>query len=289
MIPAPPVEILHESVSTGPAQVRPGLSPVRPAREKRDRTVPRPAAQGARPEPGLLVNPRLADLEEALDQAASLANGRCYVRTVNALPAEPVLEHPHGLLLANGHPRRYTHTHMWPTSAVGVAWFTVLGRKFVRVWGSRGDVSGPRHALRLLPGTPGDPEGLHRCWAATFPQRSSELRQRRAERLRRTLERFGPAGEDDRTNLALWWVRVRAYAPGVGLILSDGLSRPQTVEVVVRDPSTGLRHHLSVPPRFGDPGSKTFQSLGSAAARVRAGVAWTFGMKPEEYAPELEA
>ena len=77
--------------------------------------------------------------------------------------------------------------------------------------------------------------------------------------------------------------------PGLGVILSDDLARPRLVQVVVRDPSTGFRHHLTVPPRFGNPHTKTFQNLRTSAARIQAALAWTFGIKPEEYAPALEA
>jgi hypothetical protein len=107
--------------------------------------------------------------------------------------------------------------------------------------------------------------------------------------LRRVLERVGPEGEDDRVNLNLQRAVVRAHVPGLGIILSDNGVRTRLVQVVVRDPSTGIRHHLSVPPRFGNPRTKTFQGLRTAEARIHAAVAWTFGMKPDEYAPTLEA
>lgn len=238
--------------------------------------------------PGLLVDPGCTALQNALRLAASIANGRSRVRTVDPLPVGSILRHPCGLWLENGHPHRHTPRHMWPTSAVGAAWFTLAGRKFVRVWGNRGQVSGPRHSLRLLP-EPTDGEGLRRCWEQTFPERATVLLMQRTERIRRILERFGSGGQDDGSNLAPHTALVRAYAPGVGVILSDDYARPRLVQVVVRDRSTGRRHHLTVPPRFGNPGSRAFRQLGSAEARVRAAVAWTSSLTRGDYTLELDS
>jgi hypothetical protein len=178
----------------------------------------------------------------------------------------------------------------WPfTSVVGVAWITLAGVKYVRVWGERCRSHGGPGLRHLFLPDPSDGEGMRCCWALVFPRRYRTFRDLRVERLRGILERIGPAGEDDRVNLNLRTARVRAYVPGFGLIMSDGLARTRAVQVVVRDPSTGFRHHISVPPRFGNPRSRTFQKLGTAGARVHAAVAWTFGMRPEEYDPALEA
>ena len=90
-------------------------------------------------------------------------------------------------------------------------------------------------------------------------------------------------------NLILRGASLRAHVPGLGIILSDRSTRTQLAQVVVRDPSTGFRHHISVPPRFGNPRTKTFRELRTAEARIHAAVAWTFDMRPEEYEPALEA
>ena len=247
--------------------------------------IPIPRADPGRP----LRNPRRADLKRELEVAAKRANERAKVRLAGALAAGPILAHPYGVMEANGGLLMGMGRPNWrATSVVGAAWTTARGAKHVRIWGMRRLACGFPDPFLFLPEA-SDGDGLHHCWALTFPERFTRFRDARALRLRRILDRIGPPGEDDRVNLALRVTRIRAHVPGVGVILSDNLARPQVVQVVVRDPSTGLRHHISVPPRFGDPNSKTFQRLGSSAARLRAALAWTFDMGPEEYAPALEA
>ena len=174
------------------------------------------------------------------------------------------------------------------TSSVGAAWCTFGGVKYIRIWGLRGHVHGQAHSFLLLPEA-SDRVGRRNCWAAVFPLRSWRCRQRRHEHLIRILERIGPPGADDRVNLSAWRTRIRAHVPGAGVLLSDDRARTQMAQVVVRDPSTGFRHHLSVPPRFGNPETKTFQKFTTARARIHAALAWTFGLKPDAYAPALEA
>jgi hypothetical protein len=244
-----------------------------------------PRADPGRP----LRNPRRAELKRELEVAAKRANERAKVRLAGALAAGPILAHPYGVMEANGGLLMGMGRPNWrATSVVGAAWTTARGAKHVRVWGMRRLACGFPDPFLFLP-EESDRQGLHACWALTFPERFTRLRHVRARRLQRILDRIGPPGWDDRLNLALHVARVRAHVPRVGAILSDDLARPQVVQVVVRDPSTGLRHHISVPPRFGDPQSKTFQKLGNSVARIQAALAWTFDFKPEEYAPALEA
>jgi len=237
----------------------------------------------------VLQDPDRRQLEKLLREAAERANGRARLRRVGSLNPGPVLAYPDGVMEDNGI-RPGMRVPYWPfTSVVGVAWMTLAGVKYVRVWGERCHSHGGPGLRHLFLPDPSDREGMRCCWALVFPPRYRRLRARREERLRRFLERMGPPGEDDRMNLNLRFALVRAYVPGLGLVLSDDLARTRLVQVVVRDPSTGLRHHMTVPPRFGNPRTKTFQRLGSPRARIRAAVAWTFGMRPEEYEPALEA
>ena len=238
---------------------------------------------------GVLRDPGRAELMRELRGAASAANERARVRRVGALSPGPILAFPHGLMEDNGD-RRGVSGPYWPfTSFVGAAWVTLAGVKWVRTWGFRCRAYGSHEYRHLFVPGLADREGTRCCWALVFPQRYRVYRQRRENRLRRILDNIGLPGEDDRINLVLRRARLRAHVPGFGVILSDDLTRTQLVQVVVRDPSTGFRHHLTVPPRFGNPRAGTFRGLGTDRARIRAALAWTFGLKPEEYAPALEA
>jgi hypothetical protein len=77
------------------------------------------------------------------------------------------------------------------------------------------------------------------------------------------------------------------------------------VYLIVRDTTTGEAHILRVPPKYGNGNTQFFQkfyydarprcrSMAGAErtaeeARIHAAVAWTFGLKPEEYQPQVEA
>lgn len=95
--------------------------------------------------------------------------------------------------------------------------------------------------------------------------------------------RFGEAGSDDRLQVRSPYAV--ADAGDRGLIVTDNPFRPRVVQVVVTDATTGLRHHLTVPPRFG----KRLAAGESAADRVLAAIAWTFGLAAAQYAPAVEA
>jgi hypothetical protein len=62
--------------------------------------------------------------------------------------------------------------------------------------------------------------------------------------------------------------------------------------LVVRDATSGERHVLRVPPKFGKRTSKTRQTLleqGGATALVAGALAWTFGRKAGDYRPARES
>lgn len=96
------------------------------------------------------------------------------------------------------------------------------------------------------------------------------------------LDRIGPSGEDDSVQIAL---PLRVCKSRDGLIIADHPTAPRIVQVVVRDSTTGHRHHLTVPERFGLP----LAADESATGRVRAAIAWTFRLKPEQYRPTVTA
>jgi hypothetical protein len=59
--------------------------------------------------------------------------------------------------------------------------------------------------------------------------------------------------------------------------------------LIVRDSTTREAHILRVPPKFGNSDTQFFGRLDSAAERIRAAVAWTFGRGAGEYRPDVEA
>ncbi len=76
--------------------------------------------------------------------------------------------------------------------------------------------------------------------------------------------------------------RVVAYSDeGVVIRSRDG----RIVQVVVRDATTGKRHQITVPPKYG----RDLAKGKVEADRVHAAIAWTFGLRPDQYRPELVA
>lgn len=61
------------------------------------------------------------------------------------------------------------------------------------------------------------------------------------------------------------------------------------VYLVVRDATSSARHILRIPPRFGRYTSATVKRLANSDDLTQAAVAWTFDVRPEEYAPQLVA
>ena len=91
---------------------------------------------------------------------------------------------------------------------------------------------------------------------------------------REALDDWAPAGDDDRLRFAADVLEV-VDADERGVLI-----RPLSVEgetsaaqVVVIDASTGLRHHITVPP---------------SCRTVQEGLAWSFGLRPSEYRPTIE-
>ncbi len=59
--------------------------------------------------------------------------------------------------------------------------------------------------------------------------------------------------------------------------------------LVVRDTTTKQAHVLRVPPKFGNNGTRFYGTFTTPGERIKAAVAWTFGMESREYAPAVEA
>ena len=56
--------------------------------------------------------------------------------------------------------------------------------------------------------------------------------------------------------------------------------------LVLRDSTTGERHILRIPPRFGSTRSATWRRARSAEDLIQAATAWTFGLRPSQYQPQ---
>lgn len=236
-----------------------------------------------------LTSPSVDAVTAALDSALDSANTGARTRTVSrsdvASWPERVASSPEGVLAADGGSVPNCYKYAAETTDVVVAWWTDgRGRKTVTV-------SAARVRARSTSGGRGNGTATPRgsAWELTFPSRASQLAERRRERLARLLEEVGPEGDDDRLAIRSAYDRHLAAACDGGLLVSDHATRPRVVQVVVRDSTTGRRHHITVPPKFATPSSKTYQKLGSSAARVKAAVAWTFSLAPSEYAPTCEA
>jgi hypothetical protein len=103
----------------------------------------------------------------------------------------------------------------------------------------------------------------------------------------RLLDWLGPRGEDDAISI---WNPVLVCASDDGAIITnrtvDGTTaRVSQAQVCVRCPSTGQQHRIGVPAQFAMP----LRSGETASQRIRAAVAWTFSMNPDEYRPERES
>ena len=102
---------------------------------------------------------------------------------------------------------------------------------------------------------------------------------------RSVLDGVGPQGEDDRIQP----IQPRVIARSAeGLLLCDHRGArwwddSTVVQVVVRDATTGCRHHITVPPRFCRP-LRRGETWGE---RIHAALSWTFRLGPEEYHPEI--
>jgi hypothetical protein len=110
------------------------------------------------------------------------------------------------------------------------------------------------------------------------------------QRCEAELAALGPQPTDDSRRL-LQPLLVAVGADG-SLLIADHLERPSLVQVAVRDATTGVRHHITVPPKFAHPARKTYQRIvgrGGKAALVHEAIAWTFELAGAEYAPAVQA
>jgi len=136
--------------------------------------------------------------------------------------------------------------------------------------------------------------------------------------LQHVLDQVGPAGEqaqaDEARYFAVWddapsstrrnvaRIDTIDVAPGytAALVTRHVVTfyqrslRSSQVEcvLVVRDATSGERHLLRVPPKFGSYRSKTRTRLlesGGPRALIHAAIAWTFDQRPEEYHPDVAA
>jgi hypothetical protein len=106
------------------------------------------------------------------------------------------------------------------------------------------------------------------------------------------LDRIGPRGDDDRVSVFAPHEVYRDMARNAVMITSrpgrygvEWWLDSTIIQVVVRDSTTGLRHHLTVPPRFARP----LEPGETPQDRIQAAIAWTFDLEPREYAPTVEA
>lgn len=239
-----------------------------------------------------LTNPTRARLDQAIYDALASANKRAQARlvTANEVDAEAVLRHPYGIIIVDGGGVAKSYYYAASTTVLTLAWCPKGRKKIVRVAADRypakqsayGLSTHDRRAVYRRPTR----EQAHEVWSVVFPERASRLRELRAHRLEHRLARLGEPEKNDRMAIPLWSAHVSAYVPGQGLLLSDSPLRPKIVQLVVRDPSTGYRRHITVPPRFANPATKTFQRLqaeGGGARRFRAALAWTHEHSAEEY------
>jgi len=98
------------------------------------------------------------------------------------------------------------------------------------------------------------------------------------------LDAVGPQGEDDAVQIREPYLICDSL---LGVVIGDHPTQPTIVQVVVRDSTTGQRHHLTVPPRFGRPLNSAKHE--TSYDRCRAAIAWTFGIAPSQYRPTVQA
>lgn len=239
-----------------------------------------------------LTNPTRTRLDKAICDALAAANKRARARVVtrNAVDSEAVFRYPYGVIVVDGGGIANSYNYAASTTVLTLAWCRRGRKKIVRVEAGRypakqsayGRSTRDRRAVYRRPTR----EQAREVWSVVFPERASRLRELRAHHLKLRLARLGEPMKNDRLAIPLWSAHVSAYVPGQGLLLSDNPLRPKIVQIVVRDPNTGYRRHITVPPRFANPATKTFQRLqaeGGGARRFRAALAWTHEHSSDEY------
>ena len=177
------------------------------------------------------------------------------------------------------------------TTVVGCAWYTSPIKVLTVV------LEHFRETAKQGPhGNVGDinPFGTDDPWSAVFPGRASRLQVCQEKRVKTLISKRGVQGQDDRLQI---WQPVYSALSEEGFLIKNHETNPNCGCVVVTDVTTGQRHHIIVPPKFVKPKAKTFQkaekfgkkNFGSKErGRVIAALAWTFGLKPEEYKPTIE-
>jgi len=131
-----------------------------------------------------------------------------------------------------------------------------------------------------------------------------QIAERLVGRISRTrLDSIGPVGEDDRAELVEPYLVGRSRDPE-GAPAMIVASRPAqlvhawvagrrcrdigepVVQVVVLDRSTGQRHAITVPARYGQPIDRRRETI---ASRIREALAWTWGLDADSYRPSISA
>jgi len=228
------------------------------------------------------TDPSPPELDDAVSEAVAAANYRCRTRLVAAhwIDADAVFERPHGLQRDDGGCVGTAYKYPAESSRIAVGWWTDPdGRLLVRVVSDRVSCNGSVGPIC------GD---VNSGWAFLHPEQAGQRVNLHIEFARRIVESFGPV-EDPADDFRMRFARLLAARSPDGLILVDRFQQPRVVELVVRCPSTGQRHHIGVPTRFADPQTATFHRLQTDANRVHAAAAWTFGLRPSEYQPLVEA
>lgn len=234
----------------------------------------------------VVINPTREQLVAAFVAANDNANPPRSRQRTCRLPEsliDDILTETEGLYEDDGGGVANSYGYRATTSRVGAVWYTAAdGRKHVRVCGDRVSISG-RHVSYLF-GANCEPG-----WAAVYPTRAARANYLQFERAKKAIDRVGPAGDDDRLQI---FHPLPVAVSEQGVLVADHATRPRVVQVVVRDTTTGQRHHITVPPKFATPTSKTYQKIVAKDGKrglIHAAIAWTFNLTPAQYAPALEA
>lgn len=223
------------------------------------------------------IDAAMREIEAAVNHGCSAR--RAYFRTTEDT-LEKIRESGEGYWYTDGGGVPNSYRYRAETSVVGIAWWTDgVGRTTIRVTGARTTARSGSYGNT----TAINPFGYARPWAMVFPQRAAALETNIARRITRLIAKRGKQGADDRLQ-----IRRPEYSALAreGFLIADSARRPALATVVVTDATTGQRHHISVPPRFADPSSKTYQRLTAwlgERGRVIGALAWSFGVAPEKY------
>jgi hypothetical protein len=148
-----------------------------------------------------------------------------------------------------GVPNSYSYTA--ETSVVGCAWWTSpKGILTANVVGDRTRAkSAPHGFVGLTNPFPSDDP-----WEATFPGRALKKNRLIRDRTDNLIKARGEQGSD---RMNIWRPIYSALAPE-GFLVKDHLTRPKVGCIIVTDSVTGLRTHITVPPRFVNSKTKAY-------------------------------